>query len=192
MKTLAARNLGLGGKTGVAKAIAIAAPMVLLECHSGTPNPANARDAPITVVNIEAPAQEAKASAKGQDDGAYLRRKPDMAQESRALRTELNVDFYDGCVLRARLSVVNPDGSLDRIILDPKVDFSLEGANSSIRIPVCSQTDECNVSLLAGPSVKFSAVRGIVATFKPENGSGLFASSVAVPLAGPVPSEYCP
>lgn len=186
MKTLASRNLGLIGKTGVAKAIAVAAPMVLLECHSGIQAPA---PVPVTVVTI---------GPQPAFDSAHIAGRPaampsaNTRSAEKAQRTELDVQYYEGCVLRARLSVIRPDGSLDRIILDPKVNFDIESPGSGMKVAVCRGSEECDVSKLAGASGGTYQAPGIIATFVPVSGSGLLSASASVALQGPEPERYCP
>jgi len=186
MRTLAAKGFRLMEKSGVAKAAAIAVPMVLIECHSSPPQVPMDR---VTVVDIGAagPAaavDEAYAGSSGAGAKSGNRRA--------ALKTELNVDIYENCLLIARLSVINPDGSLNRIILDPKVDFILEGAGVGSFATVCTQAWECDVSTVAMSSSKNHIQAGIKATFSPAGDSGLSASSARIPLAGEDFHQNCP
>jgi hypothetical protein len=188
MKTLAAKGFRLMEKSQVAKIAAIAVPMVLVECHTG---PGQMQYPRAAVVNIEAPATGKSEEGAGSDSdemGASLRKE---AAAKRELRTELNVDIYENCLLRARLSVINPDGSLGRVILDPKIDFVLD-AQASATGAVCSQAWECDVSAVAGASSKYGLQTGIIAAFRPAPGSGLSPSVAAVPLYGEDFRQNCP
>ncbi|MFH0884397.1 MAG: hypothetical protein V1861_01680 [Candidatus Micrarchaeota archaeon] len=188
MKTLAARGLKLMDKSGMARVAAIAAPMVLFECHS---NPPQMPSGNATVVNIEAQNSGKTTEQTGMDFGgrsAGGRMKPKIERER---QTELNVDIYEGCVLRARLSVINPDGSLERIILDPKIDFLLEGTQATGRI-VCRQAWECDISAIAGLSSHSGFQTDIRATFRPAQDSGLSASFSILPLPVADLAQYCP
>ncbi len=176
-------------KSGMARVAAIAVPMVLIECHSG---PAQMPPPNVTVVNIESsnPETGVEASVRDANDSSGARRmKPKAAAER---KTELNVDIYDNCMLRARLSVINPDGSLDRVILDPKIDFTLESTQSNGTGIVCRQTWECDISHIARVSLAYGLRTDIGAQFRPSQDSGLSASFATIPLRAADLGQYCP
>ncbi|MCI0503337.1 hypothetical protein L0Y65_01345 [Candidatus Micrarchaeota archaeon] len=143
MKTLAARSL-ISDKAGkIAKAAAIAAPMVLVECGGMPKN--DAHPSPVPVV-VEVPA--ATGSANAGEAPPWERGK--MPPPAKQADTVLNAGIYPGCVIEARLSVIRPDDTLERVILDPKADFYYsKGGYQTAKgklVGLCAKTAECDIS----------------------------------------------
>ena len=173
-------------RSGMAKVAAVAVPMVLIECHSSPPQAPKER---VTVVDIGSAGPARASDETGADStGASASR----AKAPSQLRTELNVDIYENCLLIARLSVINPDGSLNRIVLDPKVDFAFVSARSVEGELVCSQAWECDISPVLRAVSQQVQPASISAAFKPGQDSGLSASSAMIPLAGEDFHQNCP
>ena len=79
-------------------------------------------------------------------------RRPGQAEETCSAILALSYFSGDSMpgsgTIAARLSVIRPDGSLDRVILDPRVDFQYSPEGSSpgtwAPIPGCTGVPECN------------------------------------------------
>jgi len=138
-----------------AKAALLAAPFLLAGCASDMPM----RPSP-AVVTIS----EAKSGyAAPWEAEAGPKRAP-----SKALSTVLNVNGYQGELLVANLSVVLPDNSLDRIIVDPIVTFSsLNSSGAWEFIPGCIRVSTCVVGPDSGRKAVYRA------EFTSETGSAL-------------------
>lgn len=85
---------------------------------------------------------------------------PQLAKNS----TYLTVSSHDDKVLEARLSVILPDDSLDRVILDPQATFyRLDERYVWNELPGCSSVSECSI-----PPHKKGATMSFMATYHPQ------------------------
>lgn len=137
---------------GIARISVLAFPALMPGCSgakSTAPHP--------VVIDIPRPAFPAPVSEKPMAKG--------QAHARTRLQTVLNVSSYDDKTLEARLSVMRPDNSLERVILDPKVTFYSLAPSGWEAIPGCSGVVECPIPApaLAAKDGKFQ----FKAAFKP-------------------------
>ncbi len=117
MRSLASRSLLRGHAADAARIAAISVPMLFVECHNGS---INAQKAPVVVVippAIQGP--QAAVSAKVEKGGFS-----EDCPYNEACTTHIGTSFSHG-VLSARLSIIKPDGKLEKVLLDPAVTFEV-------------------------------------------------------------------
>jgi hypothetical protein len=188
MKTLAARMAMSEAAKNAMRAAAIAVPMVLVECGGAPKN--DTRPAPVVVV-------EAPKTTQGEGmKAAGSRVKPEKTghtEKQAQKQTLLRIHFYPDCIVEAHLSVVNPDNSLDRVILDPQVNFSWTPSG----VPPyhglgCDNVPQCDVSGIVSKHGRVSGFPEIKAEFVPPAGSGLAPAVHTYVLMPAEVAEYCP
>jgi hypothetical protein len=186
MRTLAARSILSGrveGSMRAVRAAALAAPLVLVDC-GGAPH-SEPRAAPVVVVEIprpEAAAEPAqRESALGNEAGG--RRCRNGLAPQQMISTALNLSYYPNfngnMVVEARLSVIRPDDTLEKVILDPKVTFYYRDSSGRFyAIPRCKAVFSCDVSRV----VKGHGITEIMASFAPEPDSPFMPSAARVTI----------
>ncbi len=151
-------RLGYGA---LAKASIISMPLLFHGCSG-----ANANQPPVVVIPQARPAFP-------DPEHDTLPASKDTVQARSA--TALNISSPDDKHLEARLSVIRPDNSLDRVILDPKVTFYYQtSASKWEQIPGCISVSTCGIPSIAGRGKTASMI--FEAAYQSESGSGLAAS----------------
>lgn len=115
------------------KAAFLGAPLLLSGCVTAIPEPAR--------IVIEIPGKSVQISEP------LVEKNAKMEKKSHAI---LNISV-SGNTIEARLSVIRPDDSLDRVILDPDVTFFYQNDSGKWEaVPGCLQTPSCDFSSLMG------------------------------------------
>lgn len=195
MRTLASRAIISERLGKAAKIVAIAGPMVLVECHS---IPKDVPRAPVVVI-IEAPA----ITGNAQTDGAPAGERHDQPAAPKQMSTVLNAGINPGCVIEARLSVIRSDNTLEKVILDPKADFFYEAKNahtqSDIVLGLCSGVPECEVPEFVRANLPHIILLNypnkvemdFIVSFQPAPGSRLAPSETTLRITQDELFSYC-
>jgi hypothetical protein len=197
MRVLASRSLLNHKMRDAAKVAALAAPMVLVECGGSGRNGAHAPAQPIVVVEVPA----APAQPKGGENPEHEKREKPAREAHKA--TVLNASIIPGCAIEARLSVIRPDNTLEKVVLDPKADFFYTGADASMfpgsMVLMCSETPECDVSNFITGKMQSALIRNypnevvldFLVIFHSEPDSGLSPSQTMIRVTQDEIFSYC-
>ncbi len=183
MKPLKSRALISDGLKACVAAASVSLPLVLVDCNAVKGNPRQA--GPVLTVEVppesvaardDASGVRTRAAGKTSEQGAGGVQADGRNSRQDGIRinnTALNLSYFPNgadLMLEARLSVIRPDGSLDRVILDPEVEFSYADSSGAFRrIAGCAISDHCN----AGAAVPAGGPVCVRASFVPKPDSRL-------------------